>query len=837
MPFVRRFTTDPGPDVLLEIEAVNILDLTPPAPVVGAGTGTAVCVGEFEDGPFESPTEIAGAEDYLRVFGGFGYTYDGIGAQNPCARVRRADNALVPEYWNGNGYAQIYGRIFSRLILCRVDTSVGAVSFNRRASLLGAASFSYNLEPGDTISFDKGDGVSLTATFTAAAANVTSGAGTYATGFVGGESLTLGYDDASDFTVVFLAGDQTQAQVIARINAAAGFSFADPATATAIRLTGRRRGSRGSVRVVAASAGVLAKLGLVVATTLGTGNVGDVDAVSFSEVKSIVEAAVNGSTVEKVSSGAIRFSYTYASDSDFLRVAGGTASALGFVAGAMNSADGRARLLSTAGTYATGFAGGESLQLAVDGRGTFAVGFLVGDQTQAQVIARINAAAGYALASAYDATRIIFTGQANGGSVRVVGASAGTVLTKLGLVVGVAQAAGVATGSLPAGTVLLDAGSQAFVTMQSVAVTASPSGYSAKVRHALDDGTGTSVAIGGLNRIGRVIDIGAFDFVNPLAITAALTEPQIDVRYQAAFDKTKSRRSVARDANFVWSARQSNAVRRMGRANAIDATANGCLGRKFVARAPMNTARDVAASRVAEPGVGATASDRVYYCYPNFSLVLPDIAAIGASGGAGFSTAGQIDVGADACLVSIMTQLLPEENPAQQTQLLGNIVGFESGANVQNFEINDYKILKRAGVCSASFDNSIAGFQSGVTSVDPAAYPSLVSINRRNMADYIQDTLALIGGPPSKKASTLSRRKNLDENVDAFLAALLSKENPASQRIEGYTRDSKSGNTADLLARGLYRIIVKVRIIPGLNAIVFAVTAGESVEVQELLAA
>ena len=49
--FVRRFTQDPGNTVLLNIESVDVIDLTPPSAILGIGTGTTMCVGEFEDAP------------------------------------------------------------------------------------------------------------------------------------------------------------------------------------------------------------------------------------------------------------------------------------------------------------------------------------------------------------------------------------------------------------------------------------------------------------------------------------------------------------------------------------------------------------------------------------------------------------------------------------------------------------------------------------------------------------------------------------------------------------------------------------------------------------------
>ena len=57
--YIRRYTSEPTEAELLSIEGVVILDRDPPAAVNGAGTGTVLCIGEFEDGPFNTPTQIA----------------------------------------------------------------------------------------------------------------------------------------------------------------------------------------------------------------------------------------------------------------------------------------------------------------------------------------------------------------------------------------------------------------------------------------------------------------------------------------------------------------------------------------------------------------------------------------------------------------------------------------------------------------------------------------------------------------------------------------------------------------------------------------------------------
>lgn len=732
--FIRRFLSDPGEEVLLEIESVNILDLDPPAAITGVGSGTACIVGEFENGPFATPTEVSGANDLKATFGSLGYTVNGVDAVNPCARSRKADGAALAETWNGNGFVQLSGKKFRRLIVCRVDTSVGSVEFKREAYIVGNGGGFYDLATGEILALNIGAG-DVSATFTAAAAIRTGVGGTFNTTFVGGETLTLGYDDAANFTVTFLAADQTAAQVAARINAYAGFTFADTSGGQ-IRLTGVKKGTAGQVRVVGASAaGVLTQLGLTVANTAGTGNVANIDSVTPAEVKSIVEAAVVGTRVDVQLDGKLRISKTYATATDTITVgAATTATALGFTSG-------------QAGANATGTA-----------------------------------------------------------------------------------------GVIPAGTEVTNAGGTAkFVTMQDVEVTASNVGpYSVKVRHATDDGTGTSANAATIVKVTNPVTLGSFSVTNPALIAAALSEAALDAAYVAAFDKTVDINSVAREINLIWSARQSNQIRKTIRANVQTASAEGCFGRMGMVRPPLNTTKAAAKSTTAEPGVGAYRDQRVVYCYPGANTFVPLIAKRGTAGGTGFTDSGNVDVGADGFLASVCSQLAPEENPGQATTFTAQINGIESGANVQGFTISDYTAFKRSGICALRMDEGVAIFQSGVTSVDPGTYPQLVNIARRRMADFIQDTLARRGKGYGKKLSTFARRKALAGEIKMWLSGLLSKQRPEQQRIAGYTVDDKSGNTQVSLGKGLYRIIVKVRTLASLDSIVLETTIGEQVEVEEL---
>ncbi len=302
-----------------------------------------------------------------------------------------------------------------------------------------------------------------------------------------------------------------------------------------------------------------------------------------------------------------------------------------------------------------------------------------------------------------------------------------------------------------------------------------------------------------------------------------------------ALDATLDLNTPAKNANITYAARQSNTIRRKLRENAVVASSIGMSGRIACIRPPLGTTRATAKSTVAEPGVGAYRDQRVIYCFPGASTFVPVIGRRGTGAGVGFTADGVVDLGAEGFMVSVLSQLAPEENPGQLTSFTLGVVGLESSSNAQGYTMEDYIAFRASGIAALRIDDGTAIFQSGVTSVDPQVNPGLRNIARRRMADFIQDTLARRGKAFGKKLSTNLRRKAITTEFRSFLEGLLSRNNPAAQRIAGYTIDDKSGNTPELLAAGLYRIIVKVRSLASLDSIVIESTVGESVVVEEVL--
>lgn len=731
--YVRRFNTYPSIEVLNAIEAINILDLTPPSPTVGLGTGALLCVAEFEDGPFgaggDSPffnggsgvSEIFSSQDMLSKFGGFGFTYGATPANNPCARRHNAED------WNGNGFLKLKFIEPQRLILSRVDTSVGEVAFAPLASISGGAG-PFALSVGNTLSITTSTGgpASSTAIAAAPATRLAVGA-TYPTGFVGGESMSIAIDGAPAFTVVFSGADQAIGDVISRINLAAGYALASN-NAGQIQLTGTIEGTAGEITIADVSGTPLADLGLTAGTTAGTGNVANLAVVTVAEIITIINNTVG--------LGAIN-------------------------AKASANVDGSIRIFHSLG----------------------------------------------------------------GGSI-TVGAS--SMATSLGLSpIGSSVSSGVhAAGTIPAGTRVRTGGGAEWVTMQTLTIPEGTSSmpvvgpFTVKVRPALDNGLATGAA---QNTVTVLVDQPTFanlSVTNTLALLGAKDEPQMDVAYEAAFDATLDLASAARDADFSISARWSAPVSAKGRSNAIDASANGHRGRKFIGRAALGSTVAQAFADIA-----AYRSDRFFYTFPGWQVRIPEIAARGTAGGQGFTADGVITVGADGPLAMINCRLNPEENPGQETGLIAPFFAVQKVDTVLTMSV--YEAFKRSGICAPRVDRSSGSiYQSGVTS---DLTPGRTTQARRKMADFIQDTSAFRLVPYSKKLATNARLDGARGVLESFLSGLLSADQPAAQRIAAFSIDAVSGNTPELNALGIYVFIIKVRTLSSLDAIVLQTEIGEGV--------
>lgn len=743
--FVRRFSSDPGNEELLAIEGVVIIDREPPAQITGVGTGMVTLVGEFEDGPFETPYEIASSSDLISTFGAFGFTYGATPSNNPCARTRKPDLTLIPEYWNGNGFLALTQKRFRQLNVVRVDTTVGNVDFRRVATLTGNPDFTYSMTSGDTLVFNAGGG-NATATFTGVPATHTGGAmSAFPWVPVGGEQMTFVIDGVT-YTTTFEPSDVSETLTLARLNATAGYTAFTAVAGPRVKITGRQGGTGGNVQIVSLTASVATATGFAAGASIpgaGAGDVANIAAVTEAEIASRVIAAAAAAVP----------AFTVSVDRD------------------------------------------ENNNLI-----------------------------------------ICYTGLPLTGVLNVVSCAA----TSLGFTAGQTATAvtGVA-GVIPAGTRVRTAGAVEWVTAQSIQVTAANAGpYNVKIRPASDI---TTTAGTGSNTVvvlpEPIPGLGMWTVTNALPISAALSEAQIDAKYQTALDTTKNLSSIVRQTNIIVSARQSNTIRTALRTNAVEASSEGCYGRMAVIRPPLKATRATAKSTTAQPGVGTYRHQRVVYAYPGVQISVPQIAIRGTAGGAGFTATGIIDVGADTWVASVMSNLPPEENPGQDTDYMLPVIGLEAGnTDVQNMVLTDYRSFKAAGIAAIRMEGGKAIIQSGVTSVDPAVSPNLKNINRQRMADYITDTLSLRLNAFVKKLARRATRAEIMGEINAFMTTLSGESDPANQRIEGFLLDGISGNTPETLAAGIFRIILRVKTIASMDAIVLDSSVGESVVVTQLAA-
>jgi len=306
----------------------------------------------------------------------------------------------------------------------------------------------------------------------------------------------------------------------------------------------------------------------------------------------------------------------------------------------------------------------------------------------------------------------------------------------------------------------------------------------------------------------------------------------LDALYAGCFDALLTDAYPARDISILFSARTSDAIRAAMKTHVLSASAQG-RGRMAVIAPSVNEVDMATVLGDAAPGVGATRDERVIYSWPgvqtsvaqaqNFSLKRAD---------GTYTTDGVLDVRADGFMASVLSNLSAERNPGQAADpvplCLSPILDFQSG-NLPNFNMADYILFRQNGVAAIRFDRASGkSFQSGITS---SMVTGQKNINRRRMADEIQDSLAQVYEKFSKLPLTSSLKDAINTETVAYLEGLLSSNNPAAQRIEAYSVDSKSGNTPELNAQGIYVVVVRVRMLATADDIVLQAEVGPTVTI------
>lgn len=327
---------------------------------------------------------------------------------------------------------------------------------------------------------------------------------------------------------------------------------------------------------------------------------------------------------------------------------------------------------------------------------------------------------------------------------------------------------------------------------------------------------------------------------NGAALTV-LPSATIDARYTAAINTMAPGQFETDNVEIIASARTSDSIRADLLNSANDSASIGA-GRVSLWRPPIGTL-PATATGAAAPGVGAVRADRQIYCYPHFLQRIADIATLDPQA---VISDPDVLIGADSAMASILSVLPPENNPGQSTQefrsggLLSFITDLErdlTGVDLPTkFTLQNYILFKAAGIAALRRDGRISEwvFQSGVTSVDPTAFPTLAPIKRRRMADFIQDSLAAIALFYDKKPNTVVRFNSLVGELTDFLDTLLSEQNPEQQRIADFQMDTRSGNSQALQGTGIRVLIIDVTLLDTMDHIVLQTQIGETITIEAI---
>jgi len=328
---------------------------------------------------------------------------------------------------------------------------------------------------------------------------------------------------------------------------------------------------------------------------------------------------------------------------------------------------------------------------------------------------------------------------------------------------------------------------------------------------------------------------GGLDYVAAVQAPNAAANATLDALYSAAFDATIDDATPMSEINIIWSARTSANIRSKGKQNEL--AAYGVLaGRFFISRPPLSVQDTASAIADTDPGVGANRDEATLYTWPGNRTFIPEAVNFKIKTANGLTTLdGILDVGSDALLASVLSNLPPENNPGQGAppvpSLMSAVLGIQRG--VGKLGIGDYTALKRRGVCALRMDRVVGPvFQSGVTT---SLIKGQSEINRRHFAFFIEDSLADALKPYAKLPLTDAMRDNSDGACEDFMTTLLSPQNKAQARILDFSVDGTSGNSPETDALNVHVIIVKAKMIPLGNFIVVQVEVGNDVVVTKAI--
>lgn len=311
----------------------------------------------------------------------------------------------------------------------------------------------------------------------------------------------------------------------------------------------------------------------------------------------------------------------------------------------------------------------------------------------------------------------------------------------------------------------------------------------------------------------------------------AVNDATIDALYDVAIDSLLTDKLPAREVNILLCSRHSTTIATKQKSHVLAASGIG-VGRITVISPTLDNVALATIIGDSAPGVGATRHERVIYNWPGAQTFVPEAVGFALKGADAISTtSGILDTHLDAWMASLLSVLPPERNPGQASspvpEVMAPIAGFQRLS--PELGINDYITLRAKGVAALRIDRTAGPiFQSGITS-------SLVSgeknINRRRMADFLEDSLAQRYVQFTKQPLTSALKDAIVGETNAFLITLQSPNNPPAQRILGFIIDDVSGNTPTTEAQGIFVVIVKVRTLSTADFIVLQAEIGENVNV------
>jgi len=311
----------------------------------------------------------------------------------------------------------------------------------------------------------------------------------------------------------------------------------------------------------------------------------------------------------------------------------------------------------------------------------------------------------------------------------------------------------------------------------------------------------------------------------------------IQALYQVGLDALAINAYPTSDINIVCTARNDSIIRAAKMTHVLSTSSSG-LGRVAinVPELTITSLTDVVGDTDSgsSPGVGANRSDRMIFSWPGVLTYVPEAVGFSILGADGATyDNGQLDVAFDAWFASILSNLAPERNPGQAASpvdaILSTVLGVQRG--VTALGMTEYMLMRQKGI--AGINVMTRSVQSGITT---SLVAGKKNINRRRFADFVEDSVANALVPFNKLPLTRQLRDTATSEIVAFFEQMLSRNNPAAQRIDGYTVDDITPNTADMLAQGIYIIKGGVRMTPTADFIVFQAQIGENVEVSVTVA-